>query len=71
MAKRYHDGSGMIRSNKSEMANMPQEVKMKMYPKASHGLDCMYRDNQEGIDAYARENHKKIMKQKMKASDAS
>lgn len=75
MAKRYHDKmenkAGMIRSEKNEFANMPQEVKHKSYPKSNYGVDCHYRDNIEGIDAYSRENHKTVMKQKRSASEAS
>lgn len=70
MAKRYHDG-GMIKAAHNDFANMPQEVKHKSYPKANYGLDCNYRDNVEGLDAYARENHNKVMKQKRSAADAS
>ena len=37
MAKRYHDSaSGMINDNKSERANLPQEVIMKDY--SSEGM---------------------------------
>ncbi len=31
MAKRYHDSNGMISENKSERANLPQDVIMKDY----------------------------------------
>jgi len=61
----------MISETKNEYANMPQEVKHKSYPKASYGIDCKYRDTVEGLDAYASENYKTIMKQKRTASDAS
>lgn len=58
----------MIRETHNEYANMPQEVHYKSYPKSEYGVTCDYRDNVEGIDAYARENHKIIMKQKRDAS---
>lgn len=69
---RYHESEskgGMISSSANEFANMPQEVKHKSYPKASFGTDCHYRDNIEGIDAYASENYKTVQKQKRSASD--
>ena len=66
MAKRYHDNkmSGMIREEHNDYANMPQEVHHKKYPNDNYPCPGGYRDNIEGIDAYARENHKTIMKQK-------
>jgi len=75
MAKKYYDsmgnGDGMIKSVKSEFANMPQEVKHKSYPKAEYGIpEGYYRDNREGIDAYAKENYQTIKKQIRKPSDA-
>lgn len=67
MAKRYHDNmqkGGMISRKNNEFANMPQEVKHVAYPKGFNPCPGGYRDNMEGIDAYARENHKTIAKQK-------
>lgn len=74
MAKKYYDSmskGGMMKEAKNDFANMPQEVKHVAYPKANYGIDCEYRDNLEGIDAYSRENHKTVMKQKRSASEAS
>jgi len=73
MVKKYYDKmerkGGMISEVHNDFANMPQEVKHKAYPKANYGIDCDYRDNLEGLDAYAKENHNVIMKQKRSASD--
>jgi len=74
MAKRYYDKAendgGMIKSVKNDFANMPQEVKHKAYPKGDYGCPGGYRDNREGIDAYAKENYMKVKKQIRKPSDA-
>lgn len=74
MAKRYHDSEskgGMISRNKNEFANMPQEVKHVSYPKGSYECPGGYRDDLEGIDAYASENHKIVAKQKRSPSNPS
>lgn len=72
MAKRYHDGKkkgGMISSSHNEFANMPQEVKHVAYPKGFEPCPGGYRDNLEGIDAYARENHRIVAKQHRSPSE--
>lgn len=42
MAKRYHDSNGMINDNKSERANLPQEVMMKDYSDEGKVLPAGY-----------------------------
>lgn len=74
MAKRYHDSEkkgGMISSKMNDFANMPQEVKHVAYPKGFEPCPGGYRDNLEGIDAYSRENHKIVAKQKRSPSNPS
>lgn len=73
MKKRYYEDmkkGKMINNAKNDFANMPQEVKHVSYPKGEYGLPGGYRDNREGIDAYARENYMKIKNQIRKPSDA-
>jgi len=67
--KMNKEKSGKLKSEMNEFANMPQEVKHKMYPKQEYGIECNYRDTLDGIDAYASENYKKVMKQKRSASE--
>lgn len=60
MAKKHHASSrrhsemkdaGMIREDHSAIANMPQEVIMKPWPKVSHGImDERINDTISGID---------------------
>lgn len=45
-------------------AGMPQESKMKEYPKQSKGSLGKYCDDIEGIDMFGKENVSKLMKQK-------
>jgi len=72
---RYYDKEekkgGMISSKKNDFANMPQEVKHVSYPMASEGCPGGYRDNLEGIDAYAKENHRIVAKQKRSPANPS
>lgn len=49
-AEMYSNDSGMINSDHSSMANMPQNVMMKEYPKMGYGLDPYLNDTQSGID---------------------
>lgn len=55
MAKKFHGGG---------QANMPSELVMKAYPKASQGAPEDYRDSLESIDMISKDCHKKMMKQK-------
>lgn len=55
----------------NDFANMPQEVKHVSYPKAQEGCPGGYRDNVEGIDAYAKENHRIVAKQKRSPANPS
>lgn len=69
MAKRYYDentsgkfaekeGAGMIHENPSAVANLPQEVMMKPYPKTSYdsyGLN----DTISGVDVQMRDDSKR------------
>lgn len=58
MAKRHYESrrheemkeAGMISENHSEVANMPQEVKYKPWPKHSYGLDSNLDDTIAGVD---------------------
>jgi hypothetical protein len=65
MAKRYHEGNyegmmgrrkqemedgGMIREDKSAIANLPQEVMMKPYPKTGPYMPEMIDDTIRGVD---------------------
>jgi len=72
---RYYDKAekkgGMISETKNDFANMPQEVKHKSYPKGQEGCPGGYRDNLEGIDAYAKENHRTVAKQKRSPANPS
>ena len=80
MAKKYYGGSmkmnhkqkgGMINSDYSAQANLPQKEKMEQYPMPYYADLQGYRDNRDGIDAYAAENAKKMNKQLRSPSDAS
>ena len=57
-----NDG-GEMKSVTNEFANMPQEKVIKAYPKGSYSCPGGYRDNREGIDAYAKENYMAVKKQ--------
>ncbi len=47
--ERYQE-EGMIHEDKSAMANLPQDVKMKPYPKFAYGLNEYLNDSISGID---------------------
>lgn len=72
---RYYDKKetkgGMISSKMNDFSNMPQEVKHVSYPKSQEGCPGGYRDNLEGIDAYAKENHRIVAKQKRSPANPS
>jgi hypothetical protein len=76
MAKKYYgdkmkEGGEMKGYYMNDYAGMPQEVIHKKYPKGSYSCPGGYRDNREGIDAYAKENYNRLKKQHRKPSDAS
>ena len=48
--RRRWEDSGMINEDKSAMANLPQNVMMKEYPKFKYGLNEYLNDTQSGID---------------------
>ena len=50
MRRRFEDEGGMIHEDKGAMANLPQEVMMKEYPKFGYGLDEQLDDTARGID---------------------
>lgn len=52
-----------------EHSGMPMEKVMKDYPKADYGLDG-YDDTIQGIDMFAKQNHKKLKKQQRMMSDS-
>lgn len=69
--KRHHDGaarqerheeSGEIRENKSSVANMPQEVSYKPWPKGGHYEDYYLDDTISGIDKQMDEDGAKMKK---------
>ena len=49
--------SGMISENKSAIANMPQEVMYKPYPRVYDELDHGQDDTMRGIDRQLNEDH--------------
>ena len=53
MAKYYdgYDGGEMISKDMSKMANLPQEVMIKEYPKVNSYLPEDYNDSISGIDS--------------------
>ena len=61
MAKKYH---GEQKFKGKGFANMPEEKVMKEYPKAEYGGPEDYKDNINGIDMLAKDNHKQMMKHK-------
>ena len=61
MAKRYYDSNGMISSNKSERANLPQEVIMKDYSSEGSALPENYPGyGASVVDNQLREDSSKI-----------
>jgi len=51
MAKKYYDGSNsMLNTNTSAMANLPQEVVIKPYPKSSGYMNPNLNDGLSGVD---------------------
>ncbi len=59
MAKHYYGGKGS-----GGCANLPQKEKMVAYPKPSYGNLGTYKDEISGIDAFGRQNRKKLESQK-------
>ena len=59
--KKSGNKKGMMSGGKG-FANLPQEKVMKEYPKGSYGAAEGYYDTREGIDMYAKSNHKQMMK---------
>lgn len=67
MDKRLHDNdSGMIKEDHSCIANLPQEVMMKEYPKFMYGLDPYLNDTQSGIDSQIYDDMKQMKRHKSK-----
>ncbi len=54
-------------SGNGQMANMPQEPVMKMYPKYGAGTDESIDDTIVGIDSQVHDSHKKIMRNRSKS----
>lgn len=59
----YHESEYKAKMYSSSYANMPTEVVQKNYEKDGHGLDGYYNDNIYGIDAFSKQNAKKVNKQ--------
>lgn len=65
--KRYYDsgksmGDGMIKEDRSAIANLPQQVIMKQYPESPYGNDYGLNDNIRGIDVQMSEDKVKPKK---------
>lgn len=56
--------SGMISENKGAVANMPQEVMYKPWPKADHYLSGDLNDNIRGIDSQMDEDGREMKRHK-------
>jgi hypothetical protein len=50
---------GMIREDKNAMANLPQEVMIKQYPRVRYEMDENINDNLRGIDRQMEDDGKK------------
>lgn len=61
-ARRLMKPSGMITEDHGAMANMPQGVVMKEYPKPAYGDLMGYKDNIQGIDERMRHDSDKMGK---------
>ena len=59
-SRRLMKPSGMIDEDHNAMANMPQEVRMKAYPKTPMGDLDGYKDNIQGIDERLRHDAGKM-----------
>lgn len=57
MAKRYYKESSMISKDMSAMANMPQNVVMREYPKVDYSMYGL-NDTISGIDAQMKGDNK-------------
>lgn len=53
-----------------EHSGMPTKEVMESYPNASYSCDGEYVDTSMGIDMFASQNYKKVMKQKRGLGDA-
>lgn len=65
MAKEKYYSSkkgGMLSENKGAVANMPQEVVYRAYPKGMEDFDAQLDDTMAGIDAQMREDYAKAKK---------
>jgi hypothetical protein len=58
---------GMKHTGQGQMANMPQEVKMKHYPMGSDGAREGLDDTIVGIDSQRHDSHKKMMRNPSKS----
>lgn len=65
-ARRLMKPSGMIDEDHSAMANMPQGVVMKEYPKAAYSNLGGYKDNIQGIDQRMHDDARKMGKYQSK-----
>jgi len=54
------DGKGMIKEDKSAMANMPQSVIMKPYPKCRNATLRTLNDSITGIDSNTKDTAEKV-----------
>lgn len=59
MAKKYYDNDKGSRMGSGDFAGMPQEKKMKPYPKNDYGYGWGPDDTMRGIDEANRESYKK------------
>lgn len=48
--KKFYESKAMLNSNKSEVANMPQDVKYHAWPSPMYGLDSRLDDTIMGIN---------------------
>lgn len=46
----YAEGAGMLKSDKSAIANMPQDVKYVAYPASPYAMGPELNDNIKGVD---------------------
>ena len=59
MEKEFYD-SGMIRADRSAVANLPQEVIMREYPKGNYGYGVSLDDTASGIDKQIKDDSKEM-----------
>jgi hypothetical protein len=63
-SRRYMEDSGMIREDHSAIANLPQSVIMREYPKVStYAMDYNLNDTASGIDRQMYDDAKKTKKE--------